>query len=130
MTNTVAKKTPQDRKPSKAAEDAQKELDFSEVEGHELMKPFSKVRGSDQARLTARLQGIFKDKPIDEISSEDDVDVSDLDFDAFADFLDYVGDNFSVDAEKFEEFTCGQGGMERAQVLVMAYVGELGKGKN
>ena len=41
---------PQDRK-APAPTNAERELEFSEVEGHELLKPFSQIKSSDQARL-------------------------------------------------------------------------------
>lgn len=94
---------------------------FSDVEGHELLRPFNKVKGSDQARLVARLQGmgIFED-------SEE----AELDLDQVADLIDWVAEHFAPDIEAFEEFTMGAGGMERALNLVVAYAGELGKGSN
>lgn len=115
-------KTPQDHKTSKAAQDAEKLERFEDVEGHELLIPFSKVKGSDQARLTSRLQHVAGDaKPGDEL------DESDLDLDQVADLIDYVAEKFAVNTTKFEDFTRGVGGMSRAMNLVMAYVGELGK---
>ena len=46
---------PQDRK-APAPTNAERELEFSEVEGHELLKPFSQIKSSDQARLMQRLR--------------------------------------------------------------------------
>ena len=108
-----------DRKnpPRKPADHKDPQPRFSDVEGHELLKPFSKVRGSDQARLVARLQamGVFED-------SED----VDLDLNQAADFIDWVAERFAPDVEAFERFTMGPGGLERALNLVVAYAGELG----
>ena len=109
-----------DRKnpPRKPADHKDPQPRFSDVEGHELLKPFSKVRGSDQARLVARLQamGVFED-------SED----VDLDLNQAADFIDWVAERFAPDVEAFERFTMGPGGLERALNLVVSYAGEQGK---
>lgn len=109
-----------DRKnpPRKPADHKDPQPRFSDVEGHELLKPFSKVKGSDQARLIARLQamGVLEDS--DEV---------DIDLDQAADLIDWVAERFAPDIEAFDRFTMGAGGMERALNLVTAYAGELGK---
>jgi len=117
--------TPQDRKTSKATKDAEKQTRFEDIEGSELLKPFSKVKGSDQARLTGRLiqLGLFSDDG----NPGDEVNIEDLNFDAVADLIDYVSEKFALDADKFDTFTMGQGGMERAMNLAVAYAGEMGK---
>ena len=107
------RKTPQDHKEPAA----EAQVRFDEIEGHELLTPLAKVRGSDQTRLMARLQALG-------ITEEQD----DADLDAVADLIDYVGEKFAVDPAAFEEFTCGPGGMERSLNLVMGYVAEMGKG--
>lgn len=126
MATSPARKTPQDRAPAQADVDAEKQVAFSEVEGHELLTPFSKVKGSDQARLMARLSrlGVTSSDAEDEGA---EVDLADLDLDELADFIDYVSEKFALDSVAFDAFTSGQGGMERAMTLAMAYVGELGK---
>lgn len=123
---TTTRKTPQDRRPAKAELDAAKQLAFEEVEGHELLIPFSKVKGSDQARLMGRLMrmGLVSG---DEGGEAETTNLADLDLEVVADFIDYVAERFAVDLAAFEEFTCGPGGMERALELSMAYAGELGK---
>lgn len=103
----------------KSAEDIQ--LDFNELDGADLLIPFSKVKGSDQARLLARVQALGIDD-----TDED----ADLDLDTVADFIDYVADTFAADKDKFEEFTAGRGGFERALNLTVAYAAELGKDEN
>ena len=121
-TNT---KKPQDHKPTKAEVTEEKQQDFNEIEGSELLVPFSKVKGSDQARLVNQLKklGLFSD---DE-DADDSVSVDSLDLEAVADLIDYVSERFAVDSAKFDDFTRGSGGMERAVSLAVGFAGELGK---
>lgn len=125
-TNSTTKK-PQDRKPTKAEVSEEKQRDFSEIEGSDLLVPFSKVKGSDQARLVNRLKslGLFSDDTDSE--GGDDVSFQDLDLEAVADLIDYVSEKFSKDSGKFDDFTRGSGGMERAVNLAVGFAGELGK---
>ena len=88
------------------------------MDGADLLIPFNKVKGSTQARLLARVQALGID--------DTDEDTG-LDLDVVADFIDYVTDTFAVDKEKFEDFTAGRGGFERALNLTVAYAAELGK---
>ena len=120
-------KKPQDRKPSKEEVAEAQQQDFSEIEGSELLVPFSKVKGSDQARLVNRLKslGLFSDDTDSE--GGDDVAFQDLDLEAVADLIDYVSEKFAVDSGKFDDFTRGCGGMERAVNLAVGCAGELGK---
>lgn len=122
---TTTRKVPQDRKPSQDDVDQERQKAFEEVEGHELLVPFSKVKGSDQARLTQQLRHVIGDD-----LEDSDVSMSDMDFNDVADLIDYVSERFAVDPAKFDEFTCGKGGMERALNLTLAYVGEMGNGEN
>lgn len=113
----------------KAAKETTEKVNFEEVPGHELLRPAGSIKGSDQARLLASaaklsdslggLQNIDLDNPAEALEK--------IDFDALADMIDYVGERFAVDVEKFEEFTCGEGGMNRAFVLVFSYLGLLGE---
>lgn len=98
--------------------DEEIQLEFNELDGADLLIPFNKVKGSNQARLLARVQALGID------DTEDDTG---LDLDVVADFIDYVTDTFAVDKEKFEDFTAGRGGFERALNLTVAYAAELGK---
>lgn len=125
-TNTTKK--PQDRKPTKAEATEAKQQDFSEIEGSELLVPFSKVKGSDQARLVNQLKklGLFSDDT-DSEGGDDTVSVDSLDLEAVADLIDYVSERFAVDSAKFDDFTRGSGGMERAVNLAVGFAGELGK---
>lgn len=100
----------------KSAEEIQ--LEFNELDGADLLIPFNKVKGSNQARLLARVQALGID--------DTDEDTG-LDLDAVADFIDYVTETFAVDKGKFEDFTAGRGGFERALNLTVAYAAELGK---
>ena len=108
---------PQDRK-APAPTNAERELEFSEIEGHELLKPFSKVKSSDQARIMQRLRGAIGE----------DGDDTDIDLDVFADFIDYLEENYVVDVAGWQEFSIGAGALHRTMQLVMAYAGEMGKG--
>ena len=98
--------------------DEEIQLEFNELNGADLLIPFNKVKGSNQARLLARVQALGID--------DTDEDTG-LDLDVVADFIDYVTDTFAVDKEKFEDFTAGRGGFERALNLTVAYAAELGK---
>ena len=120
------RKSPQDRQPPAAEVVAEAQERFDEVEGHELLRPLSKVKGSDQTRLMARLQRMGL---LDEAKGDgDEIGFDDLDLDEVADLIDYISERFALDSAEFDEFTCGEGGFVRALSLVMAYVGEMGKG--
>lgn len=120
------RKSPQDRQPPAAEVVAEAQERFDEVEGHELLRPLSKVKGSDQTRLMARLQRLgLLDEAGDEAGQGG---IADLDLDEVADLIDYISERFALDSAEFDEFTCGEGGFVRALSLVMAYVGEMGKG--
>ena len=120
------RKSPQDRQPPAAEVVAEAQERFDEVEGHELLRPLSKVKGSDQTRLMARLQRLgLLDEAGDDAGQGG---IADLDLDEVADLIDYISERFSLDSAEFDEFTCGEGGFVRALTLVMAYVGEMGKG--
>ena len=120
------RKSPQDRQPPAAEVVAEAQERFDEVEGHELLRPLSKVKGSDQTRLMARLQRLGL---LDEAGGDaGQGGIADLDLDEVADLIDYISERFALDSAEFDEFTCGEGGFVRALTLVMAYVGEMGKG--
>lgn len=120
------RKSPQDRQPPAAEVVAEAQERFDEVEGHELLRPLSKVKGSDQTRLMARLQRLGL---LDEAEGEaGQGGIADLDLDEVADLIDYISERFALDSDAFDDFTCGEGGFVRALSLVMAYVGEMGKG--
>lgn len=111
---------PQDHKTAKAAQDAEKQQRFDEIEGHELLKPISQVKGSDQTRLLGRLQSLG-------LVGDGESNVDDLELEAVADLIDYVSERFAVDSTKFDNFTKGAGGYQRAMSLAIGYAGELGK---
>ena len=120
------RKSPQDRQPPAAEVVAEAQERFDEVEGHELLRPLSKVKGSDQTRLMARLQRLgLLDEAGDDAGQGG---IADLDLDEVSDLIDYISERFALDSAEFDEFTCGEGGFVRALTLVMAYVGEMGKG--
>ena len=120
------RKSPQDRQPPAAEVVAEAQERFDEVEGHELLRPLSKVKGSDQTRLMARLQRLELLDKADENAGQGGI--ADLDLNEVADLIDYISERFALDSAEFDEFTCGEGGFVRALTLVMAYVGEMGKG--
>ena len=106
-------------------------VDFNDREGAHLLVPFSKVKGSDQLRLLGRLRDLLSTSVNEsgEINA-DEVDATALDVDDLADFLDYVGERFSVNVHEFEKFTMGAGNFSRGLDLVMSYAAELGKDGN
>ena len=122
-------KQPQDFAPTDA--EAIEEIDFNDREGAHLLVPFSKVKGSDQLRLLGRLRDLLSTSVNEsgEINA-DEVDANALDVDDLADFLDYVGERFSVNVHEFEKFTMGAGNFSRGLDLVMSYAAELGKDEN
>lgn len=97
-------------------------LNFADIEGSNLLRPFATVYAADQARLIGRLTTLGFN-----IDGEDDTDLQELDMEAVADFIDYVTDKFAVDADKFREFTAGYGGLNKALSLTLSYAAELGK---
>jgi|GEM_PF-3231384 len=124
-TQSRTRKTPQDHKPTQASVDAAKQERFEDVPGSELLKPFSKIKGSDQARMMARMLKLLGAESIEDVKG--DVDASNFDLDEVADFIDWVEERYALDPEKFAEFTAGRGGMTRALNLVLAYSGEMGE---
>lgn len=93
---------------------------FEDVDGHELLKPFKTVKGSDQLRLLGKLKSLG-------VTEGDGTNALDLELDALADFIDWVAERFALDVAKFEAFTSGQDGYERALNLAIAYAGALGE---
>lgn len=122
--STTTARAPQDRKPTKAAKTEAAQVRFDEIEGHDLLRPFSQVKGSDQVRLLGRLTrlGLIDDAE----DGDSTADLSGMDLEEIADLIDYVAERFAIDVQAFEEFTSGRGGYERAMTLAVAYAGELG----
>ncbi|MFW0183769.1 hypothetical protein ACN082_09760 [Rothia sp. CCM 9417] len=113
---------PQDHLPSREERLEKAQKNFSEVPGSQYMVPFRKIKGSDQMRIINRLR-----KLMPEGTDAEEFDASEMDLDDFADFVDYLADNWTVDKEGFESFTSGSGGMVRTLELAMAFADELGK---
>lgn len=93
-----------------------------------LLRPIKTVKGSDQLRLLARLKamGFFgEEKKTKGKSKPEELEI---DLDVMADFIDYVAEKFALDQAKFEEFTMGPGGYERALQTVVEYASVLGEG--
>lgn len=109
-TKTTAKPKDQDKPAPRLAD----------VEGFDLLIPFDKVKGSDQVRLLGRV----RDLGLLDVSGG--MSIEDLDLDAVADLIDFVGERYAKDPEEFAEFTTGKGGFSRAMSLVVVYAGELG----
>lgn len=107
-TKTTAKPKDQDKPAPRLAD----------IEGFDLLVPFDKVKGSDQVRLLSRVRGLKL--------LEGKVEIEDLDLDAVADLIDFVGERYTTDPKAFEKFTAGPGGYARAMNLVVVYAGELG----
>lgn len=117
-------KTPQDHKTTKAARDAQQQISFQEVEGHELLKPFSELTGADGARIIGRLKSALGTDPAD---MEEGAAAEDMDFDAMADLIDFIGERYVVDPAGWAEFNTAAN-VSKVLELVSAFAGELGKG--
>ncbi|MDO5619270.1 hypothetical protein [Kocuria sp.] len=122
------RKPAQDHQPSQE----QKQLEFSEIEGHELLKPITSLRAPDMMRLQGRLLKVLGDGTIENIESTESigqtVKASDFNFDAMADLVEYVGDVYSIDPDAFWQWASGEGALNRTQTLVMGYVSAMGKG--
>ncbi len=119
---TTEHKQPQDRRKKGANVLEETAARFEDIEGHELLKPFTQVKGSDQLRLMSQLQKLG----IPDAESTE-VDVNSLDLDKVADLVDWVAERFAVDVAAFEDFTTGKGGFERALTLATSYAGALGE---
>lgn len=109
-TKTTAKPKDQDKPAPRLAD----------IEGFDLLVPFDKVKGSDQVRLLSRVRDLGL------LDGSGNTGIADLDLDAVADLIDFVGERYAKDPAKFEEFTTGKGGFSRAMNLVVVYAGELG----
>ena len=106
-----------------------KNLKFEDMDGHELLRPLSTVKGSDQARamnqlskVRGSLQGL---EAVDLENPEKALEAVDLD--KVADLIDYVAEHFALDVEEFEKFTSGEGGMSRAFLLTLTYLSLMGE---
>lgn len=121
-TTSPARKVPQDRKPPKA-EQVEQVTPFVDTPGHDLLMPVGDLTGAQQARIlaAAKPSGVLDDN-----RDEDDT-FGGIDMDKFADLMDFIGENFVVDADGYAAFSRGPGAMNRGMRLVAAYLGEMGK---
>lgn len=121
-------KQPQDHQPSTE----EKQRDFEEIEGHELLVPITQLKASEMTRIQGRMVRVLGDdldlKDIGDGEAAESLSASSIDFDAMADFMDYIGDNYVVDQDGWDAFFRGQGAQERTQELVMGYASAMGKG--
>lgn len=115
---TPQKRAPQDRKRTNKEILEELQQEFSEIEGAEHIVPLGKIKGSDQLRIIGRLKNM----------GLGDGEESDIDMDGFADFIDWIAERYTVDQEKFEDWSGGPGGMTRTMKLAMGLMSELGKG--
>lgn len=116
----TSQKTPQDHKPSDAAIAEAQQKRFEDIEGHEHIVPFGKIKGSDQLRIIGRIKKLGL--------GDGDGEEADIDLDGFADFIDWIGERYTVDQQKFEDWSGGEGGIGRTMKLAMGLLSELGKG--
>ena len=120
-TRSSSAKQPQDHQPSKE----EKQLEFEELEGHELLKPITSMRPSEMARVQGKLISVISsDIGADDL---DQVNVSSLDFDALADFVEFLENRYVLDADAWDAFG-HEHGMEAIQKLAMGYGSAMGKG--
>ena len=120
-TRSRTTKQPQDHQPSKE----EKQLEFEELEGHELLKPITSMRPSEMARVQGKLISVISsDIGVDDLEN---VDVSSLDFDALADFIEFLEDRYVLDGDAWDTFG-HEHGMEAVQSLAMGYGSAMGKG--
>lgn len=89
---------------------------WPDVDGAELLRPPAELRASDQARVLARL-GAFEQIDVETVA----------DLDKVADLIDWIGERFAVDEDRFSRWSQGDGGMSRAMALAMAWGAEVGK---
>lgn len=118
-------KQPQDHQPS--AEE--KQAEFEELEGHELLKPITQLKAWEMTRVQGRMIRVLgEDLDLEDLSdAATSLSANSLDFDALADFMEYIGENYALDQTKFDDFATGEGAQERTQTLVMGYAGAMGK---
>ena len=129
-------KTPQDHKAPAAEIAEARQLRFDELDNAHLLKPFSKLKASDGVRLINRLKGALDigafaniidgegEKPL--TFSEE---LEKIDFDGVGDLIEYIDEHYVEDREGWDAFNTVNNFQEVMQ-LCMAYVGEMGKGKD
>lgn len=105
---------------------------LTEVAGHDLLIPPADLTASDQARLLARAVHLDLGDDLCQVASASagGLSLACLDrstLDAVADLLDLIASRYSVDRGRFERFTSGPGGLERALALTVAYVRAVGR---
>lgn len=115
---------PQDHKTKKTTQDEQKQTRFDELPGAELLKPFSELTGADAMRIVGKLSGVLG-ADLEDMDQEN-VSAIDVDFDAAADLVDYIGERYVVDPEGWGRFNTAKN-MSNVLNLITAYAGELGK---
>lgn len=119
-TKTTRPKATQDHQPS--AEEKQK--DFTEIEGHELLTPITSLRPSDMARIQYKLVAAFNTADLEE---GQDPDAESIDFEKLADVIELLEDRYVVDDGAWDAFG-REHGTGAVQELVVGYATAMGKG--
>lgn len=119
-TKTTRPKAPQDHQPS--AEEKQK--DFTQIEGHELLVPITSLRPSDMARIQYKLVAAFSGAELEE---GEEPDVHSIDFEKLADVMELIEARYVLDDDAWDAFG-RENGTGAVQELVVGYASAMGKG--
>ncbi|HIY94943.1 MAG TPA: hypothetical protein H9821_04670 [Candidatus Rothia avicola] len=129
-------KTPQDHKAPAAEIAEARQLRFDELDNAHLLKPFSKLKASDSVRLINRLKGALDIGAFASIfDGEDEMpltfseELEKIDFDGVGDLIEYIDERYVEDREGWDAFNIAENFQDVMQ-LCLAYVGEMGKGKD
>nr|DAU28508.1 MAG TPA: hypothetical protein [Caudoviricetes sp.] len=114
-------------KTKPAAAETQAPIKFEDIPGAELMRPIKTFTAAEQARFTGRMTAILGADFDVKNATEQEIDLSKLDFDKLADLIEWATENLAIDKEEFEEFTSGKGGMGRAFDLILGMQQLLGE---
>lgn len=129
-------KTPQDRKAPAAEIAEARQTRFDELDNAHLLKPFSKLKASDSVRLMNRLKAAIDIGAFASLLEGEEEkhltlaeELEKIDFDGVGDLIEFIDEHYVEDREGWDAFNTVNNFQEVMQ-LCMAYVGEMGKGKD
>lgn len=129
-------KTPQDRKAPAAEIAEARQTRFDELDNAHLLKPFSKLKAYDGVRLMNRLKAAIDIGAFASLLEGEEEkhltlaeELEKIDFDGVGDLIEFIDEHYVEDREGWDAFNTVNNFQEVMQ-LCMAYVGEMGKGKD
>ncbi|WP_237237065.1 hypothetical protein [Rothia nasimurium] len=129
-------KTPQDRKAPAAEIAEARQTRFDELDNAHLLKPFSKLKASDGVRLMNRLKAAIDLGAFASVLEGEEEkhltlaeELENIDFDGVGDLIEFIDEHYVEDREGWDAFNVVNNFQEVMQLCV-AYVGEMGKGKD